>query len=86
LTSLNVTSTASVLTSATPLAATSLSNFRAADTLMLAVNVDGILNAFAASPSIAIIHLDGSNQPRTTASDAAFTTLNAALGANLKVN
>jgi hypothetical protein len=82
---LYVNNTQSIITGVSAQTIT-LIDLRAQDTNSTSANVDSMLLGFAANTNMTNLYLDGNNQPRTTASDAAFVTLNALLGIELRVN
>jgi hypothetical protein len=79
-------STNSTFTGALATNGINLKDVRINDISLSAANVDSVLIGFQSSTILTFLHLGGNNAPRTVASDAAFTTLNALIGANLQVN
>jgi hypothetical protein len=63
-----------------------LTRFDAGGLNLTAAQVDSLLIALSTNTTLAGVDIAGTNQPRTSASDAAFAILDALLGTNLKVN
>ena len=78
--------TNSTFTGALPANGPNLINVRVNNLSLTSANIDAILNGFESFGALTHLHLHGNNQPRTSASDTAFSTLSTQLGGNLLVN